>query len=181
MRIYTVGHSTRSLEELIALLQEHGIEVLADIRSFPSSQRFPHFHKDSLSQQLPKAGIAYHWLGRALGGYRKQDDPNSPHSALRSRGLRNYADHMSSEEFRAGIDQLIGLASEKAVAIMCAERLWWRCHRSLTSDYLTACRDSEVLHILEPGKIEPHRQNRCARLVAGDLLYDVHDEQRKLL
>src|SRR5213593_3538130 len=149
MRIYTVGHSTRSLEELIALLREHGIEALADIRSSPSSQRFPHFHKDSLSQQLPKVGIAYHWLGKELGGYRKQSDPKSPHVALRSRGFRNYADHMSSEEFRAGIDQLSGLTGEKAVAIMCAERLWWRCHRSLTSDYLAACRECDVLHIVE--------------------------------
>jgi uncharacterized protein (DUF488 family) len=180
MRIYTVGHSTRSLEELIALLRENGVEALADIRSFPSSQRFPHFHKDALSQKLPKAGIAYHWLGKALGGYRKQGNPNSPHSALRSRGFRNYADHMSSQEFRAGIDQLIGLGSEKAVAIMCAERLWWRCHRSLTSDFLAGCGNCEILHIAEPGKTEPHRQNRCARLVAGELLYDVKDEQGKL-
>ena len=119
MRIHTVGHSTRSLEELIGLLRENGIEALADARSFPSSKRHPHFHKDVLSQQLPRAGIAYHWLGRALGAYRNKRDPNSPHIAIRSPGFRNYADHMASEEFRAGIDQLGEMAVEKTVAIMC--------------------------------------------------------------
>jgi uncharacterized protein (DUF488 family) len=180
VQIHTVGHSTRSLEELIGLLRGHGIEALADIRSFPSSKRYPHFHKDVLLQQLPQAGIAYHWLGKALGGYRKKGDPNSPHVAIRSPGFRNYADHMASEEFRAGIDQLGGLASENTVAIMCAERLWWRCHRSLVSDYLAACRGCEVLHIVEAGKIEAHRLNHCARLAAGRLVYDVQDEQRNL-
>ena len=90
MQIYTVGHSTRSLEELVGLLREHGIEALADVRSFPSSKRYPHFHKDVLSQQLPQAGIDYHWFGETLGGYRKKGDPDSPHVALRSPGFRNY-------------------------------------------------------------------------------------------
>jgi len=180
VQIYTVGHSTRSLEELVGLLREHGIEALADVRSFPSSKRYPHFHKDVLSQQLPQAGIDYHWFGETLGGYRKKGDPNSPHVALRSPGFRNYADHMASEKFRAGIDQLVGLASEKSVAIMCAERLSWRCHRSLVSDYLAACRDCEVVHIIEAGKTEAHRLNRSARPVSGHLVYDVQDEQRNL-
>ncbi|MFQ5817715.1 MAG: DUF488 family protein, partial [Terriglobia bacterium] len=154
MTIYTIGHSTRTLKQLIGLLREHQIELLADVRAFPSSARYPHFNKEVLSQRLPEAGISYRWLGKVLGGYRKKENPNSPHSALRSPGFRNYADHMATPEFGEGIEELTNLAGKKRarighVAVMCAERLWWRCHRSLVSDYLSACCGVEVLHIVE--------------------------------
>lgn len=181
MTIYTLGHSTRSLEELIALLREYGVEVLADIRSFPTSARFPHFDKKVLSRALPEAGITYRWLGKVLGGYRKKGDPNSPHTALRSPGFRNYADHMASQEFAWGIEKLRKLTSKKRVAVMCAERLWWRCHRSLVADYLAGCCGVEVLHIVEAGKLELHRLHRAARVVGGRLLYDVAEAEPKLL
>lgn len=181
MSIYTIGHSTRSLEELIGLLREHRVELLADIRSFPTSLRFPHFDKKVLSRTLPEAGITYRWLGKVLGGYRKKGDPNTLHTALRSPGFRNYADHMASKEFAWGIEKLRKLASKKPVAMMCAERLWWRCHRSLVSDYLVGCCGVEVLHIVEPGKLEPHRLHRAARVVEGRLVYDVEEAQPKLL
>jgi uncharacterized protein (DUF488 family) len=129
MIIHTVGHSTRSLAELIALLQENRMEVLADIRSFPTSARYPHFNQEVLAKELPAAGVAYAWLGKTLGGYRKKSDPNSPHTALRSPGFRNYADHMATKEFSAGIEELLSLAKTTRVAVLCAERLWWRCHR----------------------------------------------------
>ncbi len=147
-----------------------------DIRSFPSSARHPHFNREHLERALPQAGIEYRWLGKELGGYRKKGDPNSPHTALRSPGFRNYADHTAAEEFVEGIEKLRELATGKRTALMCAERLWWRCHRSLVSDYLTACQGVEVIHIIESGKAEPHRLHRAARLVEGRLVYDVAEQ-----
>jgi len=181
VRIFTIGHSTRQLEELLRLLKEHGIEVLADIRAFPTSTRFPHFNREVLSRRLPQAGITYRWRGKALGGYRRQSNPNSPHTALRSPGFRNYADYMDSPEFALGIEKLLKLAAKKRVAIMCAERLWWRCHRAFVSDYLSACCGVEVIHILDAGKTAPHRRHRAARLHAGKLVYDVVSAQQTLL
>ena len=170
--IYSIGHSTRALEELVALVKEFSIELLADIRSFPASARHPQFNKENLEKALTAVGIEYQWLGKELGGFRKKRDANSPHTALRSAGFRNYADYMATAEFRAGIDRLLALAATKRVAYMCAEVLWWRCHRSLVSDYLTACRGLEVIHILGPGKAEPHRLHRTVRLTDGKLLYN---------
>lgn len=190
MTIFTVGHSTRTLEELIAVLRAHRIEVVADVRSFPTSARHPQFHRATLSAELPRASITYRWLGRVLGGYRKKTRPDSPHTALRSPGFRNYADHMETEEFGQGIKKLLKLAENapqahppragKRVAYMCAERLWWRCHRSLISDYLAAVCGVEVIHILDEKKTEPHRLHPTARLADGRLVYDV-GETRKLL
>lgn len=179
MKIYSIGHSTRSAAEFLALLIQERIGLLADIRSLPSSKRLPHFGREALSAELAPNGIAYEWLGDALGGYRRQNDPDSPHTALRSPGFRNYADHMASAEFSRGIDRLIQLASQADTAFMCAERLWWNCHRSFVADYLTACRGVEVLHILERGKTEPHRLHRTARVSGGRLVYD-RPEQAKL-
>jgi uncharacterized protein (DUF488 family) len=168
------------LAELIAALEAHRIEVLADVRSFPTSARFPHFNQASLAAELPRADIRYQALGKLLGGYRKKTRPDSPHTALHSAGFRNYADHMEGEEFRSGIKKLLKLAEKKRVAYMCAERLSWRCHRSLISDYLTALCGVEVIHIHDEKKTEPHRLHRTARLTSGRLLYDV-GESRKLL
>lgn len=180
MTLFTIGHSTRTLDELIRGLRAHAVEVLCDVRSFPTSARHPQFNRDNLSVELPKAGVAYHWLGEKLGGYRKKTRPDSPHTALRSPGFRNYADHMETEAFADGIQELLELAEKKRVAYMCAERLWWRCHRSLISDYLAAVRGVEIVHILDEKKAEPHRLSRSARLAAGRLVYDV-GESGKLL
>ncbi len=176
MILYTIGHSTRTLEELIRLLQENRIETLVDIRSFPASRRLPQFNRENLEARLPESGIAYRWMGKELGGYRKRKDPNSPHMALGSAGFRNYADHMTGEQFRRGIEELENLARESRVAYMCAEKLWWRCHRPLVSDFLTACRGAEVVHIIDSGRTEPHRLHRAARLANGELIYDVGEK-----
>lgn len=173
MVVYTIGHSTRSLAELIDLLRQARIHALADIRAFPSSARNPQFEKNVLAAALREAGLTYRWLGSALGGYRKRADPDSPHTALKSQGFRNYADHMGTEAFRLGVAELLALAETTRVAIMCAERLWWRCHRSLVSDYLVACCGVEVVHIVGSGQTEPHRLHRAARTSAGRLVYDV--------
>jgi uncharacterized protein (DUF488 family) len=193
MTIWTIGHSTRTLDELMAALTAQGIQALADVRSFPSSARYLHFNRENLARVLPtagrgsSAGLSYDWLGRELGGYRKQGRGDSPHTALRSPGFRHYADHMETDTFRQGIAKLLALAEEQPTAYMCAERLWWRCHRSLISDYLQAVRGVEVVHILDEGKTEPHRMHRAARLApppagqaAGRLVYDL-GESAKLL
>ena len=180
MVIYTIGHSTRTLGELIELLKENSIELLADIRSYPASARHPQFNRENLALRLPDFGIEYCWLGKELGGFRNKRDPNSPHAALRNLRFRNYADHTATEEFTQGIETLLQLALSKRVALMCAELLWLRCHRSLLSDYLTACCGIEVVHILKEKKREPHRLHRAARLVDGKLVYDV-EEQPSLL
>ena len=173
MTVWTIGHSTRALEGLIAALKAHQIEVLGDVRSFPMSARHPQFNRENLEAELPKAGLAYHWLGEKLGGYRKKMRPDSPHTALRSAGFRNYADYMENEEFRQCVQELLKLAEEKRVAYMCAERLWWRCHRSLISDYLAAVCGIEVIHVFEEKKTEPHRMSKFARVTSSGLIYDL--------
>ena len=180
MTLWTIGHSTRSLDELTAALRAHGIEDVVDVRSFPTSARHPQFNRERLADELPKAGIAYHWLGKLLGGYRKKKRSDSPHVALRSQSFRNYADHMETPEFQDGIKELLQLAAGNRVAYMCAERLWWRCHRSLISDHLTALRQVEVIHIFDEKKTEPHRLHRTARVADGKLIYDVGETGRLL-
>src|SRR5437879_5793529 len=133
MRIYTIGHSTRSLDELIGLLQEQGIKRLADIRRFPGSRRYPHFSKESLSKSLPGEAIEYVHVVE-LGG-RRDPLPDSPNTTLRNRQFRGYADHMATSEFQGALDRL--LESDVPTAIMCAEAVPWRCHRNLVSDELT--------------------------------------------
>lgn len=166
-RIYTIGHSTRSREELLELLREHHIARLVDVRRFPGSRRHPHFARQALSASLPAAGIEYaHEPG--LGGYRKPR-LDSPNTAWRAAGFRAYADHMDSDEFREVLGRLIDHAEEKATAIMCAEAVPWRCHRQLISDALVA-RGHEVVHILGPDKTDAHELNPNARLLADDRL-----------
>lgn len=161
-------------------LRAHRIAVLADVRAFPASRHHPQFNRAHLSAVLPRAGITYCWLGELLGGYRKKTRPDSPHTALRSAGFRNYADHMDTEDFSQGIQKLLRLAEKKRTAYMCAERLWWRCHRKLISDRLSAVCGVEVAHILDEKKSEGHRLSRAARVADNRLLYDV-GESGKLL
>ena len=167
--IHTIGHSTRSLSELISALQAHGIKTLVDIRSFPMSRRLPHFNRENLEQELPESGIAYRWL-RQLGGRRKRTMNDSPNVALRNDSFRNYADYMLTAEFAAGIAELLQIAQQGPVAIMCAERVYFRCHRMLVSDYLTA-HGHEVLHIDNEKPPRPHSMMPEARLVDGHLIY----------
>jgi uncharacterized protein (DUF488 family) len=169
MRIWTIGHSTRTIDKFISLLKEHGIKSLADVRLLPGSKRYPQFNKETLADSLSKAGICYEHFPE-LGGRRKPRE-DSPNTAWRNESFRGYADYMQTEEFGKGVRRLIDLAGEAGpTAIMCAEAVWWRCHRSLISDYLKA-RGIEVLHIMDANKTEPHPYTSAARIVGGKLSY----------
>jgi uncharacterized protein (DUF488 family) len=167
--LHTIGHSTRPLEDLVETLQAHKIQTLVDIRAFPMSRRLPHFNRESLEQSLPAAGIRYIWT-KALGGYRKKTREESPHIGLRNASFRNYADYMLSAEFGSAMAELIALAESSRTAYMCAERVYFRCHRMLVSDWLVA-HGHEVMHIDGTGPLKPHRLTVEARVVNGDLIY----------
>jgi uncharacterized protein (DUF488 family) len=155
--IFTIGHSTRSVAELVALLREAGVDLLVDVRSVPRSRTNPQFNADTLPQALTAARIGYRHIP-ALGGLRRHPNgaPESPNTLWRTDAFRNYADYAMTEPFRAGFAELRALASEHRCAIMCAEAVWWRCHRRLIADYLIA-EGVPVGHIMGPGKIEPAR------------------------
>lgn len=169
--IYTIGHSTRSFEELVAALKAHGVHTLVDIRSFPMSRRMPHFNREFLEAQLPLYGIAYVWM-KELGGRRKKVRNDSPNPGLRNDSFRNYADYMLTDEFAKGIEQLVEIAAQGSTAIMCAERVYFQCHRMLVSDYLTA-HGHIVLHIDDDKRpLRQHKLMAAARVVNGQLIYD---------
>ena len=167
--LYTIGHSTRSLDELVSALKAHGVETLVDIRAFPASRRLPHFNRESLEIELPKHGIRYVWM-KALGGYRKVTRKDSPHTALRNASFRNYADYTLTPEFVQAIDELLQIAAHSRTAYMCAERVFFHCHRMIVSDWLTA-RGHEVLHIEAEGPVRPHKLTAEARLVDDQVIY----------
>src|SRR2546429_1597856 len=170
MRIWTIGHSTRMIEKFISLLEEHGIKSRADVRLLPGSKRYPQFNKGKLSDLLGKAGISYEHFPE-LGGRRKAK-PDSKNTAWRNESFRGYADYMGTEEFDKGVKRLLDLAVDAGpTAIMCAEAVWWRCHRSLISDYLKS-HSIEVMHILDSNKIEPHPYTSAARIVDEKLSYE---------
>src|SRR5262249_50567163 len=152
--IYTIGHSTRTLDELIAVLKAHSIETLVDIRAFPMSRRLPHFNREALEAALSGAGIHYVWM-KALGGYRKKLRKDSPNTGLRNNSFRNYADYMLTPEFEAAAAELVRLAEHSRSAYMCAERVWFHCHRMLVSDWLVA-HGHTVLHIDDAKPPKPH-------------------------
>lgn len=168
--LYTIGHSTRSLEELIRVLQAHGIKNLVDIRAFPASRRLPHFNRETLELELPKAGIAYLWEPR-MGGRRKKITKESRNTAIRSDSFRNYADYMLTPEFQEAAAEVRTLAAEKPTAYMCAEKLYFQCHRMMVSDYYVAHGD-EVLHIADERPPKKHELMKEANLVNGDLIYN---------
>jgi uncharacterized protein (DUF488 family) len=178
VRLHTVGHSTLDAGAFLALLAAHGVEALCDVRAWPRSRRWPQFNRDELTRALAEAGIAYHWLGRELGGYRRTAREDSPHTALEPGAWRNYADHMESDVFREGIARLLELARGDSVAFMCAEKDWRRCHRRHIADHLVALRQVDVVHILAAGEVQPHRLDRRARLAGDRLVYDVNDPPR---
>ncbi len=167
--VYTIGHSTRALEELIEALRAHLIGILADIRSFPMSRRLPHFNRENLERELPAAGIEYAWR-KDLGGRRKRIREDSPNTGLRNESFRNYADYMMTEPFRAAAAELLRLAERAPTAIMCAERVYFHCHRMLVSDWLVA-HGHQVLHIDATGPVKPHQLMAEARLVEDDVVY----------
>ncbi len=136
MTVYTIGHSTRSEHELLTLLRQAGVKLVADVRAFPSSRRHPQFNRAAMATWLPEAGLRYvHMPG--LGGRRKPA-PGSPNGGWREPAFQGYADYMASEEFRSALAELATAARELPTAIMCAEAVWWRCHRRLVADALTA-------------------------------------------
>ncbi len=167
MTIWTVGHSTRTIEEFVRILTAHSIRVVADVRQFPGSRRYPQFNKEALAQSLANEGIIYvHLL--ELGGRRKPR-PESRNTAWRNDAFRGYADYMETGEFHDGVKRLIALAREDS-AIMCAEAVWWRCHRALISDYLKS-KGVEVFHIVNEKKSEAHPFTSAAHMIAGELSY----------
>jgi len=168
-RIWTIGHSTRKIDIFLSLLEENGIELIADVRMFPGSKRYPQFGREALTKSLSAGGIRYEHFPE-LGGRRKAK-PDSHNAAWRNEMFRGYADYMETEDFRKGIARLVDLADQSgSTAIMCAEGVWWRCHRSLISDYLKA-RGVEVIHILDAKKNEPHPFTSAATIVNGELSY----------
>jgi len=167
--LYTIGHSTRPIEELIAALQAHEIKTLVDIRAFPMSRRLPQFNRENLELHLPEAGVEYVWM-KALGGYRKKILEESPNVAMRNDSFRNYADYMLTPEFEAAMQQLLQLAERSRTAYMCAERVYFRCHRMLVSDWLVA-HGHQVLHIDGTGPVKPHSLTKEGRMIDGKLIY----------
>ena len=173
MRIWTIGHSTRTIDEFISLLQANQIRSLADVRTLPGSRRYPQFNKETLADSLSKVGIRYEHFPDLGGRRRPRDD--SHNLAWRNASFRGYADYMETEEFHKGTKRLLQLATDAgSTAMMCAEAVWWRCHRSLISDYLKAG-GIEVMHILDANKTEPHPYTSAARIVNGKLNYTVQN------
>ena len=187
MQIWTIGHSTRDIDEFISLLMENEVKLLVDVRAWPGSKRYPQFNRDALAESLNAHGIRYEHFPE-LGGKRKSK-PDSRNTAWRNASFRGYADYMETQQFRTGVERLLafarsgGLGSRRnerdgweavtpcRTAIMCAEAVWWRCHRSLIADYLKA-RGVEVLHVLGANKVEPHPYTSAARIVNGELSYE---------
>ena len=168
LEIWTVGHSTRPLEEFLEVLQSFNIATLVDVRTYPGSQLYPHFNKENLAPSLKAASVNYVHMPE-LGG-RRRARKDSTNIAWRNEGFRGYADYIETDAFREGIEELLKLAQGSRTAIMCAEAVWWRCHRSLISDYLKAS-GHLVTHILAAVKSEPHPYTSAARIIDGELSY----------
>jgi uncharacterized protein (DUF488 family) len=169
--LLTVGHGTLEADELVALLQAAGVEVLMDVRSYPGSRRHPQFGKDTLAARLSEDGIAY-WWDKRLGG-RRTTVPDSPNRALRNDAFRGYADHMATRDFAEALDGLLPEVIDGSVAVMCAESLWWRCHRRLLADAVVLTRDIPVRHMLHGGRLVPHAVTEGARAADGKVVYDL--------
>lgn len=174
MLIQTFGHGTLSEEDFASLVTAAGVIEIVDVRSFPGSRHNPQFGREEMQRWLPAAGVAYTWM-RDLGGRRKPV-PDSPHVALRHQSFRAYADHMDTDAFRAGVDDLLSLGEGRAV--MCSETVWWRCHRRLLADHLVLVRGVEVLHLMHDGRLTPHKPTDGVRLGGDRLIYDVGATQR---
>lgn len=172
--VYTIGHSTRPLNDFIALLHREGIRAVVDVRAFPRSRRHPHFNQDALVVSLPAHGITYHHAP-ALGG-RRRPRADSPNGAWRNESFRAYADHMGTPAFREALSQLIASARHVRTTVMCAEAVPWKCHRSLIADALVA-RGCEVRHVLD-ASTDIHQLMRMAHVDNGEVTYPAPDESQ---
>jgi uncharacterized protein (DUF488 family) len=168
IRILTVGHSTRSADEFNRILLVSNVKNLVDVRSFPGSRRYPQFNKEKLAAGLQAIGIQYHHFPK-LGG-RRRPNADSKNTAWKNDSFRAYADHMETAEFKEGVKELLELAGVQLTAIMCAEALWWKCHRSLIADYLKVT-GVDVVHLMDDTHSEPHPYTSAARIVDGELSY----------
>jgi uncharacterized protein (DUF488 family) len=163
LRLYTIGHGTRTIDELAGATLVHGSARIVDVRRYPASRRHPHLARASLEAALPRRGVAYEWRGDDLGGRRKESGPGaSRHRALRVAAFRAFADHMDTPAFRAALERLARDAEQAPLAIMCAETLWWRCHRRLIADALVL-RGVEVAHIIPPRTLQEHPLHETVR------------------
>jgi len=177
-QIWTIGHSTRAIDDFVTALRAHEIKLIADVRLLPGSKHYPQFNQDALADSLGKVGVRYQHFPE-LGGRRKPR-PDSDNLAWRSAAFRGYADHMETKEFRHGIERLLASAETTGrTAIMCAERLWWRCHRALISDFIKV-QGTEVTHILDANETAGHPFTSAARIVNGELTYTCSAEAKLL-
>jgi uncharacterized protein (DUF488 family) len=176
-RIWTIGHSTHTSEEFLALLVAHDIEAVADVRRFPASRRQPQFNRPTLERRLAQSKIGYRWF-EALGG-RRTPSPDSVNTAWRNASFRAYADYMETEDFAAAFSDLLKFAARQRTALMCAESVWWSCHRGLISDALTF-RGLEVIHIVDVKQTKVHPYTSAASIVEGRLTYEEAHPQKSL-
>lgn len=174
--VFTFGHGTADATEITALLRGAGVQRLVDVRTAPGSRHNPDSAGEAMARWLPEAGIAYQWEPR-LGGWRRvkgdrADSADTVDAALRNASFRSYAAYMRTDEFRTAIDELLVTAAQQQIAVMCAETVWWRCHRKLIADYLTLARGVEVRHLMHDGKLREHRPTVEARVDGDVLVYD---------
>jgi uncharacterized protein (DUF488 family) len=173
--IHTIGHSTHSIEEFLALLHQHDIGAVIDVRSFPSSRKWPHFNEKELKTSLIMDVIVY-LVMKSLGGRRSGVNPDSPHRAWKIPAFHSYADYAEGVEFKKGFADLIAIASRERTAYMCSEGLWWRCHRRIISDHLLVAQ-WKVMHIMPDGKLVEHALPDFARVIDGRLRYDAEPNE----
>jgi uncharacterized protein (DUF488 family) len=170
--VWTIGHSTRSADELVAALSAHAIAAVVDVRAVPGSRRHPQFGRAALDRRLAEAGVRYLWMGEALGGRRSRTGTASRHTGLRVAAFVAFAEHMETPAFARGVDELLGTAALARTAVLCAERRPAECHRSLIADFLTLVRGVAVEHVDAEGPTMPHRPHRAARAVGEAVVYD---------
>ena len=170
MSLLTVGHGTLPADEFARLVNKAGVELVVDVRSFPASRRHPQFRREAMERWLPDAGLEYRWEPR-LGG-RRSARPDSPHGALRVPAFRGYADHMETSEFAAALDELLTDAERQRATVMCAESVWWRCHRRLIADAAVLLRGAAVEHLFHDGRVTQHQPTPEARVDGVRVVYD---------
>ncbi len=169
--LFTVGHGTLPQDDFVSLIHAAGIDAIVDVRTAPGSRRHPHFRRQAMEEWLPLAGVHYRWEP-ALGGLRKPS-PDSPNVALRNSSFRAYADHMGTPEFVAALHRVLTEAAARPTAVMCAETLWWRCHRRLLSDFAVLVGKVDVRHLVHDGRLVEHRATEGVRVDGDHLAYDL--------
>jgi uncharacterized protein (DUF488 family) len=167
--LWTLGHGTLTVTDFLALVRQARIDVVVDVRRFPGSRRHPHFGTDQMAAWLADAGLGYRWAP-SLGG-RRRPSSDSINTGLRNPQFRAYADHMATPEFRDGVARLIDAAADRAVAVMCAESVWWRCHRRLLADHLVLVEHRDVEHLMHDGRGVAHPVTPVARPAGDSVVY----------